>query len=92
MICTGTITRSEPSWLFVAIPLSNLPPGATVNFNDLASLLFHSTLTSYSPGFAASVKISPAIFDPSVSLRPKMFGKLHRTRAHFAFCGIDSST
>src|ERR671939_140591 len=39
------------------MPLSNFPPGATVNLMDLASLLFQSSLNSYSPGFAASVNL-----------------------------------
>ncbi len=57
-IVTGTTTRSMPSLFDEAMPLSSLPFGPTVNLKVRASLLFHSTLNSYSPGFEAILNIS----------------------------------
>ena len=82
------MTRSLPSLFAVAMPLSSLPLGPTVNLIVRASLLFHSSLNSYSPGFAAILNIS-LVFGcpcpPFVLSHRFTTGKSHSTSAHFAF-------
>src|SRR5688500_1288146 len=89
------MTRSVPTLFAEAMPLSSLPSGPTVNLIERASLLFHNTLNSYSPGFAAILNISLVLGWPCPSFvlsQRFTIGKLHSTRAHFAFWGTPSLT
>src|SRR5687767_12120671 len=92
MIWTGTMRRSVPSLFEAARPVSSLPPAGTVNLTERASLLFHSTFISYSPGFLSNRCGGPKPhWSPDLS-HARTLLKVQSTRAHFAFCGTVSAT